>query len=275
MGGRNTVSGRKPPPTPLPPPMPKPQPAPKPQPQPKPKPKPKPAPTTTTAMRLTDMNDTQLASFVDNAMKVQLPAHFHDDITQRMILAANWNDKPEVVTSTQVEAAAKKRGALVLYRTNNTKGARMTGQKFSDMFRTSDTFSTGGKRGQQYGGGLYFSSDLHGSKRYGYGSQSNTIGAVLNKNAKVVAMSDLQGRMGRNWLNKHPAAAKKLGFTMNRYGIVQKKHGMGSYTALAMAMGYNVVGSKVGGGETYYTVLNRAALTTSTKDYWNSPNGMK
>ena len=221
------------------------------------------------------MSDTQLADFVDKAMKAKLPAGFHDDITQRMILAADWNDKPEVVSSTQAEAAAKKRGAVVLYRTNNPKGQRMPAQKFADMFRKDASFSTGGNGGQQYGGGLYFSDDLNGSKAYGYSSRSNTIGAVLNKNAKVVKMSDLQGRMGRNWMKQNPTAAKKLGFYTNQYGIIQKKHGMGSYTAMAMAMGYNVVVSKVGGGENYYTILNRGVLTTSTKDYWNSVNGMK
>ncbi|MBR1553151.1 MAG: hypothetical protein IJ631_03960 [Schwartzia sp.] len=223
---------------------------------------------------MTKMSDTQLASFVDKAMKARLPVGFHGDITQRMILAADWNDKPEVVTSTKAEAAAKKRGTVVLYRTNNPKG-RTSAKNYADMLRTGSTFSTGGNGGQQYGGGIYFSNDLNGSKAYGYSSHSNTIGAVLNKNAKVVAMSDLQGSMGSNWLHQHPVSAKKLGFTTNRYGVVQKKYGMGSYTALAMAMGYNVVSSRVGGGEKYYTVLNRGVLTTSTKDYWNSHTGMK
>ena len=220
------------------------------------------------------MDDATLASFVDKALKSRLPAGFHDDITQRMILAANWNDKPEIVTSTQAESAAKKRGAVVLYRTNNPQGSRITAKKFSDMFRTDDAFSTGGNGGQQYGGGIYFSDSLYGSKAYGYSTKANTIGAVLNKNAKVVDMSDLQGKMGKSWLKQNPAAARKLGFYKDKYGIIKRKHGMGSYTALAMAMGYNVVINKLGGGEKYYTILNRGVLTTSTKDYWNS-KGMK
>ncbi len=268
MGGRNTSSGRKlpPPPIPLPPPMP----APPPTPTPKPRPKPAPA----TKIRMETMSDIQLASFIDKAMNKKLPVGFHDDITQRMILAADWNDKPEVVSSRQAEAAAKKKGAIVLYRTNNPQG-RLSAKGFSDRLRTDDVFSTGGHGGQQYGGGIYFSNDFNGSKAYGYSTKSNTIGAVLNKHAKVVAMSDLRGKMGKKWLKQHPAAAKKLGFSTNRYGIVMKKYGMGSYTALAMAMGYNVVGSEVIGGETYYTVLNRAVLTTSTKNYWNSHSGMQ
>ena len=277
MGGRNTSSGRRPPPTPLPPPTPKPPPQPKPQPKPKPKPQPKPAPTTST-LELHKMDDATLATFVQKAMGSRLPAGYHDDITQRMILSAKWNEKPEILPFNQVEAAAKKRGAIVLYRTNSTSG-RTTAKQYSDAFRTADVFSTGGGGGQQYGGGAYFSDKLSGSKAYGYGWRSknppNTIGAVLNKNAKIVNMDDLQGSMGRAWINAHPKAARKLGFSKDRYGNLTTKYRKGSYTALAMAMGYNVVRNRVSGGEHYYTVLDRSAVTTSTKDYFSSSRGMK
>jgi len=220
------------------------------------------------------MSDAQLASFVGNAMRIHLPAGFHDDITQRMILAANWNDKPEVVPSAQAEADAKKRGAIVLYRTNRTN-PYFTGQQYSDRFRDDGKFSTGGAGGQMYGGGLYFSSSLSGSKRYGDRNRvnpSNTIGAVLNKKAKVVSMDDLEGTLGKNWLRKHPAAAKAMGFSNGRSIPTYRNV---SYTALAMAMGYNVVSNKVTSTEKYYTVLDRSALTTSKKDYYSSRRGMK
>ena len=58
-------------------------------------------------------------------------------------------------------------------------------------------------------------------------------------------------------------------------GRIRSKHSMGSYTALAMAMGYNVVSNKVSSRETYYTVLDRSALTTSSKDYYSQSRGMK
>lgn len=266
MGGRNTSSGRTPPPAPMPPPMPVQPPAPKP----KPRPKPKPAPT---QLDLTKMSDAKLASFVDKAMRIRLPAGFHNDLTQRMILAAKWNEKPEVVPSSQVETDAKKRGAIVLYRTNRTNGYA-TGQQYSDNFREGGQFSTGGAGGQLYGGGLYFTSSLRGSKCYGDSNRvhpSNTIGAVLNKKARVVSMDDLEGTLGASWLRKHPAAAKAMGFTGGR----TPKYSSVSYTSLAMAMGYNVVSNKCRGNEKYYTVLDRSALTTSKKDYYFQSRGMK
>lgn len=278
MGGRNTSSGRRPPPTPLPPPMPKPPPQPKPQPKPKPKPQPKPAPTTTT-LELHKMDDATLASFVRKAKIGTMPHGYHDDITQRMILSAKWNDKPEVLPFSQVEAAAKKRGAVVMYRTvNNNTALKTTASEIADDFRTGNSFNTGGHGGQAYGGGAYFSSSLSGSKGYGYKSyknQPNTIGAVLNSKAKVVSMTDLYGPMGQSWIKKHPAAARQLGFYKDGMGRLRSKHSMGSYTALAMAMGYNVVSNKVTTRETYYTVLDRSALTTSAKDYYPQRRGMK
>ena len=279
MGGRGPSSGRKAPPTPRPVPQPKPQPAPKPQPKPKPQPRPKPAPTTTT-LELHKMNDAQLASFVRKAKMGNLPRGFHDDITQRMILSAKWNDKPEVLPPTQVEAAARKRGAVVMYRTVNHNGfLNMTSDKVADGFRSDASFNTGGHGGQAYGGGAYFSSSLRGSKGYGYkrnGNMPTTIGAVLNSKAKVVSMSDLRGNLGSNWIKSHPAAAKQLGFSMGVSGrYVSRTHGAGSYTALAMAMGYNVVSNKVSSRETYYTVLDRRAVTTSSKDYYSQRRGMR
>ena len=278
MGGRNTSSGRRPPPTPLPPPMPKPPPAPKPQPKPKPIPAPKPAPTTT-RLELHKMDDATLASFVQQAKKSRLPHGYHDDITQRMILSAKWNDKPEVLPFSQVEAAAKKRGAVVMYRTvNHNSFLKMDSGKVADGFRLDDAFNTGGHGGQMYGGGAYFSSSLRGSKGDGYrrnGNPPTTIGAVLNGKAKVVSRSDLEGNLGKNWVRSHPVAARQLGLSIGNSGRLNATHGSGSYTALAMAMGYNVVSNKLHSAETYYTVLDRSALTTSSKDYYPQSRGMR
>ena len=97
----------------------------------------------------------------------------------------------------------------------------------------------------------------------------------MNAKANVVDMSDLSGAMGRNWINRHPAVAKKLGFYKDSYGRIRAKHSMGSYTAMAMAMGYNVVRNKVRSSECYYTILDRSVVTTSSKDYFTSSRGMK
>ena len=228
------------------------------------------------------MDDASLSTFVTKAMSAKLPSGFHDDITQRLIYSAKWNDKPEVVPASKAEAAAKKQDAVVLYRTvNYNPKLKMLSSKVADSLRTDDAFSTGGWSGQYYGGGVYFSDKLSGSKYYGNvrnGNAPTTIGAVLNGKAKVVDMADLRGAKGLAWTQQHPAAARKLGLSVDRRRknpLRSASHQEGAYTAMAMAMGYNVVSSKVGIKETYYTILDRSVLTTSTKDYYPRTRGMK
>ena len=229
-------------------------------------------------IRLDTMNDAQLSSFVQQAFGGQLPPGFHDDPTQRLIYAAGWNGTPEVVTAAQAEAMARKRGAVALYRTvNDDIGPGRSGKTSSqilDELRTDTTFSTGGWGGQVYGGGVYFSDKMSGSKQYGRrGSNPKTMGAVLNDKAKVVSASDLSGSLGASWVRSHPQAASRLGCSLTASGGVRAT--AGARTAMAMAMGYNVVKNNAYGREHYYTILDRSALTTSTKDYYPQSKGMK
>lgn len=249
MGGRNTSSGRTPSPAPV---------------------------------DLTKMDDAKLASFVQQAMNAKLPPGFHDDITQRMILAADWNGTPEVVPASRVESDANKKDAVALYRTvNYSDYHKIPSAKVADAFRTDSVFNTGGWGGQDHGGGVYFSDKLDGSKEYGKhknGNAPSTIGAVLNSKAKVIDALSLRGTEGRAWIMQHTAAAKAMGFSIDKRRknpISARAHRDGSYTVLAMAMGYNVVSSQVGGGERYYTILDRSVLTTSRKDYYMQSDGMK
>ena len=233
-------------------------------------------------IQLERMSDTQLATFVQRAYGGQIPAGFHDDPTQRLIHAAGWNGQPKIVTATQAEAMARKRGAVALYRTvKDNTNTHQSSQQIADGFRTDTVFSTGGWGGQVYGGGVYFSDSLAGSKSYGHRIHNPpvTIGAVLNDKAKVISDVNLRGAgsIGEAWVKSHPKAAKALGCSLNASGSGVKASA-GALTAMAMAMGYNVVRNEFSGSrarEHYYTILDRTALTTSTKDYYPQKKGMK
>ena len=227
-------------------------------------------------IRLDTMSDAQLASFIQQSNSATLPPGFRDDPTQRLILAAQWNEPPQVVSDTQAEALARKRGAVALYRTVNTAPAQYGGksaQQIADEFRTSGQFQASGHGAQVYGGGAYFSDSLVGSKRYGQSvSNSTTMGAVLNDKARVISSTDLRGTIGANWVRSHPQAARQLGLSVSASGGVRGN--TGSQTAMAMAMGYNAVKNYVG-RENYYTIFDRSILTTSTKDYYPQRKSMK
>ncbi len=241
---------------------------------PKPTPKPKTA-GKTSSVDLPTMDDTQRASFVKKAMTAKLPPNLNkNNPTQRLVYAAKHNDPPKIVSYNQLGKLAKAKGAIVLYRTVSDSGS-IKADQIADDIRTSKIFVTNGNGGRVYGGGMYMADDINDSRYYGWG-ESNTICAVLNpKTAKIITMDKLQKKEGPNWLKQNPKTAKELGFVKNRHGGFDTRPGIGQnsndlYTALAVAMGYNVVHNPSAG---YYTILDRKILTTCTKNFFNDdPN---
>lgn len=227
-------------------------------------------------IRLDTMSDARLASFIQQSNSAVLPPGYRDEPTQRLILAAGWNEQPQIVSSAQAEALARKRGAVALYRTVNDdhRYSGKSSQQIADEFRAGTQFQASGHGGQVYGGGAYFSDNFRGSKAYGHSvSSSTTIGAVLNDKAKVISSWDLKGSIGVNWVKSHPQTARQLGLSINAYGRVGGSSG--AHTAMAMAMGYNAVKNQVGGREHYYTIFDRSILTTSSKDYYPQSKNLK
>ena len=226
------------------------------------------------------LTDKQISDIIKQARTSQLSSSYHDDITQRLILEANWNGLPEVVSNAEMAKLLNSEDTIKLWRTVNNNGSK-TSKQIADEFRTDPTFNTGGWGGQVYGGGIYFTSDRGDSMFYGDNRLSPiTMGAVLNNRAKVIHASDLNGPRGSAWLQQHPKAAKALGLLPAGRSTFYKPPSGGSRydteetarTALAMAMGYNVVrndvGLNIGLNMQYYTVLDRSAVTIGTKNFY-------
>lgn len=109
-----------------------------------------------------------------------------------------------------------------------------------------------------HGDGLYFSDSLSGSKAYG-DHTGQTVGAVLNSKARVISETQLRQDYDA-FVKSHPQARKALGFA--------KSHSThDSYSQFALIRGYNVISSDQYSNETYYTVLDRSALTMTNKRY--------
>jgi hypothetical protein len=221
-------------------------------------------------VNLAQLSDKELASHITKAMKVKMPEHLNaKDPTQRLVYLAGWNGKPKVVSSQQVEKMAKEKDAVMLYRTLNSN-SNQTADQIADSIRTSDVFKTAGNGEHTYGGGMYMADNLGSSKGYGYTPNPNTMGAVLNENAKMVSMDDLKGELGKKWMKEHPAAAKAMGLRIEKNMILytnpfESWNDQDGYTMMAMMMGYNVVYNK---GYGYYNILDREVLTTSQKNYY-------
>jgi hypothetical protein len=210
-----------------------------------------PAPSGVTMADLAKMDDKELRDFLVGVDKVDIPAFLNSHHFQKMTYALGLNDKPEVVSNAQLQRLIAN-GATAVYRTvNDTRvsGVDFTATDICDMLIDGDlTYHGNGIHGD----GLYFSDSLAGSRAYG-NTTRKTMTGVLNSNARVVSESKLQSEYD-SYVQTHPQTRRALGFA-------KSKSSHDSMSQFALIRGYNVITSGGGGGETYYTVLDRKALT--------------
>jgi hypothetical protein len=239
MGGRGSSYQAAPPIPPVPP-------------APPPPPTPQASPSGRTQADLQTMSDQELHDFLIAADKIDIPDFLNSDThLQKMTYALGLNDPPTIVSDAQLQQLIRN-GATPIYRTvNDTKihGVPFTSKDICDMMLEGDlTYHGNGIHGD----GLYFSNSFSGSRSYGYGNYKTMTG-VLNSNARIVSETKLRSEYDA-FVKSHPATRRALGFAKSR-----SSHD--SMSQFALIRGYNVIVSNVGGGENYYTVLDRRALT--------------
>lgn len=206
------------------------------------------------------MDDQQLHDFLINVNDTDIPAFLNQTThLQKMIYGLGMNDKPEIVDAATFKQLTTGPGALKpLYRTVNdttVNGIPVTAQDICDMLIDGDTTYVGVGI---HGDGLYFSDSLSGSKAYG-DSSCKTVGAVLNKKAKVISEKQLRS-LYDNFVKAHPQSRKALGFA-------RSKSYHDSMSQFALTQGYNVISSQQSSREVYYTVLDRSVLTMTRNHY--------
>ena len=197
------------------------------------------------------MDDDGMHDFLIGVDKTDMPAFLSDLHLQKMVYALGMNDMPEIVSDSQMQTLIAN-GAIPLYRTVNdttVTGIPFTAKDICDMLIEGDTTYMG--KGI-HGDGLYFSDSLSGSKAYG-NNTSKTMTAVFNNKARPILERTLK-RQYDTFIKTHPRTRKALGFA-------RSKSSHDSLSQFALLQGYNVILSGQGGGETYYTVLDRSILT--------------
>lgn len=214
-------------------------------------------PSGVTLAEVQQMSDQELHDFLINVYKTDIPDFLNKVHLQKMIYALNLNAAPEIVDQKTFDNLVKQ-GNTPIYRTVNdttVNGIRFTADDICDMMTDGDTTFVGNGI---HGDGLYFSNSLSGSKAYGH-SSSKTVGAVLNSSAKIISESALRQQYN-TFIKTHPQTRKALGFA-------RSKSSNDSMSQFALIQGYNVISSPQGGGEMYYTVIDRSALTMTRKRY--------
>lgn len=217
---------------------------------------------------LAGMTDDQLAQLAIRSKTVDMPNMLNDvdDKTQKFVYAAGMNEKPQVLDDSAFSQFLSSNNiprSAVLARSfdnatyKNASGTmvKMTPQKQSDMLKYSRLTYIGGKNGgQRFGGGTYF--DQNGGVNTGYGS--HTVVAVLNpQTARVITKTQLISKAAA-FSRTHPKFTQAVGTIDTSF----RNNNMSIY---ALAMGYNVISDRAGGGG-YHNVIDRAALIYRKSD---------
>lgn len=216
------------------------------------------SPSGLTQADLQNMSDQELHDFLINVDKTDIPDFLSDLHLQRMIYTLGMNDTPEIVSQAEFDDMVNNvpfgSTPTVIYRTVNdtqVNGVDFTSQDICDMMIGGDVTYVGHGI---HGDGLYFSNDMQGSKAYGVQSlHPKTMAAVLNNNAKIITERKLKSEYDA-FVKTHPSTRRALGFA-------KTKSSHDSMSQFALIRGYNVIVSPQGGGENYYTVLDRKVLT--------------
>lgn len=220
------------------------------------------------------LNDRQMSDLVDWAEKqMSMSGELHDDPTQRLIHALGI-DKPMENIGGRALQKYVDAGATVLYRGidhSTLNGVYRTADQIADATREGNQFSTGGWGGQAHGGGMYMSDKYSGTKWYG---TEHVVGAVFNSKANHIDGSSFITKAD-SWLKSHPSMKWKLakiagvGTTSTTYTLMTANNYKARSIA-ALAMGYTSISDDVGGGESYYMILDRSTLSTSRYNHRKS-----
>lgn len=218
-----------------------------------------PTPSGYTLSDLQNMGDRQLHDLLIDVDSIDMPDFLNTrSHLQRMLYALGANDKPEIVSQAAFNAEVAS-GGTEIWRTvpdTDLQGyTAISAGRIQQMLLYGDLTYVG--RGI-HGDGLYFSDSESGSKLYGssYQGKSATIDCVLNSKARVISENQLKTEYDR-WVQTHPQSRRALGFAK------QSHNSHDSYAQFALIRGYNVITSYQGGGEYYYTILDRGVLSTT------------
>ena len=204
------------------------------------------------------MNDKDLHDLLLAITKQDLPDYLMPNQQQRFVYALGINGKP--IVEDDATFAVNSKGQTVIYNAQNSanlSGFTLTADDIHDFLKYGDdTLQQNGI----YGNGIYFSNSRTGSAGYG---QRQSKARLNPATAKVVTMSQLKSEYD-SWKKTHPLSQKALGYTKAH----NSGYGTNTYSQFALLRGYNVIAASQGGGETYYSVLDRSALiySKSTKN---------
>lgn len=204
-------------------------------------------------------DDAQAQAALDewNRERMDADNRSNDTPIQRFFHNIGWSENtPEVMDEQQYQAAWQAAGRPQQIYHSDYGAGRATAKDFANQFFGRGYDFAGNQYRQYvsngvYGDGTYFATSASDSAGYG----DNQFRGFLNNKAKVISFNQLQSQYNR-YANTHPAFARMMSGVTGGYGNTNEK-----LSIFAAMQGYNVISN----GRGYYSVLDRSAVTVSTK----------
>lgn len=201
------------------------------------------------------MTDDEKADFISTNIQSGVPAHLAQNDFQRFVYNSKLNDKPQVVDDATLDSMT----GTEIFRTvdevyDRKNDLYYSGTQIAKQVISGRVTRVSDNGGSVYGRGIYFADNYNDSASYGSTSGNIKKTAVmrgkLNSNAKVINYYT-----ARQGVSQEISSGTKLGRSLSKCDSASR------VSIYAMSKGYNVISN----GDSYLTVLNRNAVTMSSK----------
>lgn len=198
-------------------------------------------------LSMSDAQKFQTMTDILNNPNIVVPGYLDDSATTKVIYALGMNNKPNVVSDSQLDSMA---GEEIFRTVYDVPSPPPRAKDITDQLRNGDFTQMSGSGGSAYGRALYFATDFGESQDYGYGRTSATMTrGKINPSAKIIGDRALTNRM-----NKDPNWHRLPGVR-------------GTDAKALYALSHGIDGWKgTGYGRTYRMIVNRGVLTMSSQD---------
>ena len=187
-----------------------------------------------------------LNDILDNP-NIKVPDYLDSSDTTKLIYALGMNNKPTVVSDSQLDSMSGRELFRTIYETGSMPPPST--DAVADQIRNGDYTHMSGKGGSLHGRAIYFATDFSDSAGYGWGEQNAMIiRGKLNSNANIRSEGSLQRQMYSDSTFDNSRLNKRLSGT-DAIAAYALTHGVDGW--------YN---------RSYTMMVNRGALTMSSQN---------
>ena len=192
------------------------------------------------------MSDAQKFQTIDNIINdpnIQVPPHVDGSTTSKVIYALGLNNKPTVVSDSQLDSMQGTEIFRTVYDANST----FTSPKILDQIRNGEYTQMSGSGGSVHGRAIYCATNFHDSAVYGrYEPNPMVMRMKIDPKAVIRSERSLRNQMNSDSLWQNYRASNSYTDDISLYAIA---HGIDGWYS-----------------RTYTMMVNRGVLTASSQN---------